>query len=188
AREVLSALDARWPNDPTTLYRLTYLDYMLFESAARAGRTELSSQAIAAAQARIGQLLALEAHDRALTTLKVNIGQSYAQDLSNRGRHVDAIAEQRKVLATVAARLTPERRAITLADLGHSHLVLGVIGRKAGDRALACESWGRSRALFDEVIKKQPLTGFHASFQKGLDANLALCAAGAPASAMGALK
>lgn len=188
AKRDLLTLDARWPNDPSTLYALIYTDYMLFASAARAGQQTLSSAAIDEARKRLAQLLALEDADNSLKTLNINMGQAYAQDLGNRGRFPEAIAAQRVALTAIGARLTPERRTATLADLGWGEMMLGLIARKAGDRGLTCASWRKARVYFEEIEKRQALTGFHAGFQPGLKANLVLCAEGAPLSAFKPLK
>lgn len=188
AKRDLLALDARWPNDPSTLYALIYTDYMLFASAARAGRQQLSSSALEEARSRLARLLELEDADNSLKTLDINMGQAWAQDLANRGRFPEAIAAQRSALASIAGRLTAERRANTIADLGWGEMMLGLIARKAGDRTLTCDSWKKARAWFEEIERRQALTGFHAGFQPGLKANLALCARGAPLSAFKPLK
>ncbi len=187
ARRRLLELDARWPNDPGTLYALVYTDYMLFAAAARADQQDLSSRSLVSARERLAQLLALEDSDNSLKTLDANLAEAYAQDLANRGRFPEAIAAQRESIARVSARLASGRSAKTLADLGWNEMMLGLIGRKAGDRNLACASWTRAKAYFDEVAQRQELTGFHAGFQAGLSANLAKCAAGRPASEFGPL-
>jgi len=188
AKQGLLALDARWPNDPATLYALVYTDYMLFASAARAERQALSTAALEEARRRLARLLELEDADNALKTLDVNMENAWAQDLSNRGRHAEAIAAQRGALAKVAAKLTAERRLNAVADLGWGEMMLGLIARKAGDRALTCSSWARARGHFEEIERRGELTGFHAGFQPGLKANLELCAGGAPLSAFKPLK
>ena len=180
ARRALTALDARWPNDPDTLYALAWNDYTLFSNAARAGNQPLAGQAIADARSRIDRLLAIEAADNSLITFDVNIDAAYAEDLANRGRYPQAIAAQREVIATVTKRLKPDRRVITLSDMGYQTMMLGVIGRKAGDRALACDSWRSADALFREIEGKGKLLGFHAAFMPGLRGNLKLCAKGRP--------
>lgn len=188
AKAALTNFNTRWPGDPGILYALTYVDYMLFESAARAGQDVLSSQAIADAQGSVAVLLTLEENDNALKTLSVNIGQAYAQDLANRKQFPEAVAVQQAAIQTVAKRLTPERRAVTLADLAYAEMMLGLIGRKASDRTLACGAWTRADALFTEAAGKQPLTGFHQGFVAGLKTNLRLCAQGRPLSAFVALR
>jgi len=181
-REAMLALDRRWPNDPATLYALTYIDYSLFASAARAGQQKLSSQAIADARVSVARLLTLEASDNSLITLKRNIDQAYAHDLANRGLYPEAIAAQRKALAEVSALLTPEQRVNTLGDMAWTEMQLGVIGRKAGDRDLTCTSYGNALARFESVERRSELTGFHKGFMPGLRANVALCRAGRPLS------
>ncbi|HYE46804.1 MAG TPA: serine/threonine-protein kinase, partial [Caulobacter sp.] len=183
-RDAMRELDRRWPNDPATLYALTYLDYSLFASAARAGRQTLSSQAIADARASVERLLTLEANDNALITLKRNIDQAYAHDLANRGLFAQAIAVQRRAMAEVSALLTPEQRVNTLSDMAWTEMQLGVIGRKAGDRELTCTSYINALARFEAVEKRSELTGFHKGFMPGLRSNVALCRAGRPLSAL----
>lgn len=188
AKRAMLALDARWPNDPATLYALVYTDYMMFASAARAEQQALSTGALEEARRRLSRLLELENADNALKTLDVNMENAYAQDLSNRGRHSEAIAVQRGAIAKVSAKIGPDRRLNAVADLGWGEMMLGLIARKAGDRALTCSSWVRARALFEEIERRGELNGFHAGFQPGLKANLELCARGAPLSAFKPLK
>ncbi|RYF92347.1 MAG: serine/threonine protein kinase, partial [Caulobacteraceae bacterium] len=182
-RDTMRALDQRWPNDPATLYALTYLDYSLFASAARAGQPELSFRAITDARASVDRLLTLESSDSSLITLKRNIEQAYAQDLANRGRFPEAIAAQRKALADVTAQLTPEQRVSTLTDMAWSEMQLGVIARKAGDRTLTCASYENALTRFQSVARRAELTGFHKGFLPGLTANVARCRQGLPLSA-----
>jgi len=64
---------------------------------------------------------------------------------------------------------------------------LGVIARKAGDRALACDSWRAAAAAWDDSARQSELPGYHANMLQGIRQNLALCDSGAPVSAFRAL-
>ena len=184
----MRAVEAGRRNDPRLLYWLAYIDYELFAGAAQAGQDAVSSAAIERARATLDRLLAVEDGDNALKTLKTNVDEAYAQDLSNRGRHADAIAAQKAVVAAQLGKLTPEKRANALGSLAWSQMILGVTGRKAGDRALACEGWTEAEARFAELERREELLGFQAGFLPGLRANLKLCREGAPLSAFGPLR
>ena len=92
-----------------------------------------------------------------------------AQDLANRGRHAEAIAAERDVIAREKARLLRNGggRGITLA---YSEMILGTIGRAAGDQVLACSHWQSAEARYARVDKMDKLVGFQktllASLQK----------------------
>ena len=63
-------------------------------------------------------------------------------------------------------------------------MILGIIGRDAGDRTLACDSWAASITIFEELEQRQQLIGFFNGFVPGLRNKRKLCANGAPLSAL----
>jgi eukaryotic-like serine/threonine-protein kinase len=101
---------------------------------------------------------------------------------SNRWQHVAAIAAQRNVIAKEAARLKRDGGGLGV-NLAYSEMVLGTIGKVAGNRNLACSSWGSAEARFARVEKMGKLLEFQATLLKDLRLNSARCKSGASLSA-----
>ncbi len=180
-RKLLAAAEAARPNDPHLLYWIAYNEYELFAAAAREERFPISSDALMRARATIARLLAVEDADQALKTLAANMDEAYGQDLANRNRFADAIAVQQGVVRRHVERATKDPSVSNVSQAGWSEMILGLNGKKAGDRALTCAAWGRTVARWTSVESK--LTEFYAGFLPGLRANLKLCDQGKPLSA-----
>lgn len=181
-------LERALPNDPIVLYMIAWTSYNGFPVASRLGRKEEAAHFIELAQTTIDRLMAIETRDNGLITMSTGIREAQAQWLRDRGRFAEAIATQREVIAGHRKLLTVKRSANTLGAHGFSHIILGIIGRDAGDRALACDSWRQAERDFADLQKRGTLLGFYAEFLPGLRANLAKCAAGRPASDFGPLR
>ncbi len=182
------ALEAALPNDPMALYMLAWTGYSAFPAASQLGDAARSAHFITLARTTVDRLLALESGDRALVRLSGNIREAESQWLRDQGRFADAIGRQREVVAARESALTPERRASALSDLAFSNMILGVIARNAGDRALTCESWQSAESLFSEVERRGELLGFLAGFLPGIRANIGKCTAGRPLPEFGPLR
>ena len=63
-------------------------------------------------------------------------------------------------------------------------MILGIIGRDAGDRKIACDSWTASTTIFEELEERQQLIGFFKGFVPGLRDKRKLCASGVQLSAL----
>ena len=180
ARRMLADVEAKRRNDPQLLYWMAYNDYELFAAAARLERFAISADALLRARATLARLLAVEDADNALKTLALNMDEALGQDHANHGRFVQAIAVQRDVVRRAAEIALSARTTRSVANLGWSQMILGLNGKKAGDRALTCDAWSRAEARWASV--ERDLQEFHAGFLPGIRANLKLCAEGKPLS------
>jgi eukaryotic-like serine/threonine-protein kinase len=190
SRETLAALPPEHGGDPKMLFMKVYVPFMAMEAAQAAGQKALATELITEARATMQRLIAIEPNDDMVYTLSGNVNEAYANDLSNRGLYKEAIALQKEVVAGVASRLKegdPDR-PIANANLAWAEMMLGLMARKAGDRALTCESWERAEVRFAKVETSGKLLGFHKDFLPGLRANLVHCRAGRPVSAFGPLR
>jgi serine/threonine-protein kinase len=183
-RELQKAL----PNDPIVLYMLAWTGFNAFPAASQLGRKEDAAHYIELAQATIDRLLAIEARDNGLVTMSNGIREARAQWLRDQGRFIEAIATQREVIAGHRKLLADKRSSNSLSSHGFSLIILGIIGRDAKDRNLACESWAQADRDFTELDKRDKLLGFYKEFLPGLRANLAKCTAGRPVDEFGPLR
>jgi eukaryotic-like serine/threonine-protein kinase len=167
-----------------------YVPFMAMEAATMAEEKALATELITEARETVQRLIAIEPNDDMVYTLAGNVNEAYANDLSNRGLHAEAVATQRKVVAGVAERLKKgdPQRPIALANLAWAEMTLGLIAKKGGDRALTCAQWESAEARFASIEKRGKLLGFHKDFLPGLRANLAHCRAGRPLSAFQPLR
>lgn len=188
AEQRFRELERGLPNDPIILYMLAWTGYNAFPVASRLGHKKDAAHFITLAQTTIGRLMAIESQDNGLVTMSTGIREAQAQWLRDQGRFAEAIATQREVIAEHQKLLAVKRSANTLSAHGFSHAILGVIGRDAGDRALACDSWRQAERDFSDLQKRDTLLGFYAEFLPGLRANLAKCAAGKPMSDFGPIR
>lgn len=187
AERRFAALLALRPNDPDALFLQSYTRLIGFQAASQLGREDVSARLVRDADASIRQLVRLEPRDDAVRALAASIGEGLSQNLRDHDQFERAIALQREVVAgRRRARDIGQPRAE--ADLGFSLAILGVIARDGGRHALACESWREAEARFAALAARGRLMGFHAAFRPGLRANLAVCAAGGPWSALGPLR
>jgi serine/threonine-protein kinase len=176
------ARDAR----PSTLYLMGWSAFLGFEAASATGDKVRASRLVARARDLAGRLRALDDKDDASYVLSRNAEEAYAQDLANHGRFAEALAAHGRVIAETERRL--RTYGGTGVDLAYSRMLEGVTARKAGDRALACRSWGEAERRFDDIARKGKLLDFFANFRPGLQANLRLCAAGAPTTSFKELR
>lgn len=188
AEQRFRALERARPNDPIVLYMLAWTGYNGFPAASQLGRDADAAHFIELAQTTIDRLLAIETQDNGLVTMSNGIREARAQWLRDQGRFAEAIAMQREVIAGHKRLLADKRSSNSLSAHGFSHIILGIIGRDAQDRTLACESWIQADGDFTELDKRGELLGFYKEFLPGLRANVAKCAAGSPISAFGPLR
>ena len=182
------ALETKLPNDPIVLYMLAWTGYNAFPAASQVGKKEDAAHFIELAQTTIDRLLAIETRDNGLVTMSNGIREARAQWLRDQGRFDEAIAMQREVIAGHKRLLADKRSPNSLSAHGFSHIILGIIGRDAKERTLACESWVQADRDFTELDKRGELLGFYKEFLPGLRANIAKCTAGRPISDFGALR
>lgn len=188
AEQRFRELERALPNDPIVLYMLAWTGYNGFPVASHLGKKTDAAHFITLAQTTIDRLMAIESQDNGLVTMATGIREAQAQWLRDQGRFAEAIATQREVIAGHQKLLAVKRSANTLSAHGFSHAILGIIGRDAGDRTLACDSWRQAERDFSDLQKRDTLLGFYAEFLPGLRANLAKCAAGRPLSDFGPLR
>ncbi|MEJ2458624.1 MAG: serine/threonine-protein kinase [Novosphingobium sp.] len=171
------------PNDPQVLYRSARNAYEGFAEASREAEDAKADRLIAKAADTVSRLLAVEEHDNAIVALAANIEEARAQSLRDQGHFAEAIALEKKVVEgrRLAARRTDG--AGEKGDLGFSLMVLGVVARDGGDRALACTSWRESESVLTALQRKGDIIGFHASFIPGLAKKHSACASGGPIDA-----
>jgi len=188
ARRLFEAAEAERPSDPRLLYWLIWTDFTMFSSAANSDRIDLSGQALQRARVRLARLLQLEDADNSLKTMQTNMDEAWSQHLGNLGRFDEAIAAQQGVIRLREAAIERVgRSASSVADLAFSQATLGVIARKAQNRALVCSSWAAAEQAWDEAARQGELPGYHANMRAGVQRNLALCDAGRPVSDFGPL-
>jgi hypothetical protein len=172
------ALLAKNPDDAYLLYRAAWNLFDGFAAASRWGREDQSDRLIRKADALVTRLVALDPRDRAVASLSANVKEGLSQNLRDAGSFAAAIAAQREVVALRRAGLTPERESRAVGNIAFSLTILGVIGRDAGERKLACDSWIEAEKLFSEVEKKGEILGFQQSMLAGLRIKKLACANG----------
>ena len=162
-------------DDPLLLYRAAWNGSDGFAAASRAGQEDISNRMIRKAAAAIDRLALIDDRDDSVRALQANIKEALAQNLRDADRFDAAIAAGREVVALrqAAATRTPDGR--TIGNLGFSQMILGVIARDAGNRALACASW---RAALESLRKAEAsgeMVGFHKGFMPGIEAHVRAC-------------
>lgn len=178
-RTALARYEAAYAQDarPSTLYLMAWSAFLGFEAAQASGDAATAGRLVMRARELALKLRALDPEDDASFVLARNAEEGYAQNLANQGRFAEALAAHRRVVDENAARLA-SGGGLGI-DLAYSQMLMGVTARKAGDRALACESWAAAERRYAEIDAKGKLLGFFEGFRPGLRANLARCAAGA---------
>lgn len=174
------ALLAATPNDPKLLHRSAYNAFQAFGEASRTYADDEGGRLIGKAADTVARLRAIEANDDAIVALAINIKEAQAQSLRDRGRYGEAIALQREVIADRRATSDGEEAANRMGDIGFSLMVLRIIARDSGNRALACASWDEALDTLKSTQRSGQIMGFHASFIDGLESRLADCASGSP--------
>jgi eukaryotic-like serine/threonine-protein kinase len=177
ADRLFSSVEATRRDDPTLLYLMGWNSFMGSSAAAAAGQQIISSAMAIKANDLAIRLLKLDPYDDATTVLARNAAETLAQDLANRGKFAEAIAAQRDVIAKEKARLIQHGGGLGF-NLAYSEMILGTIGKAAGDRALACSSWGSAEARFARVEKMGKLMAYQKPYLEGLRRNGADCATG----------
>ncbi len=173
----LVQLDAQSPNDPIVLNALAWLAYEGYNAGTEANPAE-SARFLALARRTVDRLLALEANDRSLQSLAINVRQSQAELLGAQGRFTEAIALQQEVLNGRRAVAQQDRDVRAFSRLGISELILGNIALNSGDRALACASNRAAAQAFSSARRVGPLLGRSEYFENHAVENVAICAAG----------
>lgn len=184
------AAEKKKPNDPDLLYWIGWAGAEVYAVGSRLDREEEFAPLFEVSVAAAEKLVAIQDLDESSRVLRVAVAETWAQHLSNVGRHAEAIAQQQ---AIVDDRLKafedyngPDGG--TGADVGWSEMILGLLARKAGDRALTCSTWEKANAHFTPVEQAGRLIEFHAGFLPGLRKNLELCRAGKPLADFGPLR
>ena len=156
-------------------------------AAASAGQKALSGELAAKVNAIASRLLAIDEKDDASIVLARVAAEAMAQDLASRGLYGQAIAAQRDVIAREKARLIRNGGGLGI-NLAYSEMILGTIGRAAGDRTLACSNWGSAEYRYARVQKMGKLLEFQAVLLAGLKANVSGCKSGAVLGSLKALR
>ncbi len=184
ADRLFASVEATKPGNPAILYMMGWSQFLGSSAAASAGQKALSGELAQKANTIAWRLLALDEKDDASIVLARVAAEALAQDLASRGLYGQAIAAQRDVIAREKARLIRDGGG-TGINLAYSEMILGTIGKAAGDRMLACSNWGSAEYRYGRVQKMGKLLEFQAVLLAGLKANASSCKSGA---ALGSLK
>lgn len=166
------------PGDPLTLYLMAYNGYNGHAtSLGQPGHEADSYYFLKVARSTLDRLIALEPRDSALRGFAGAVRQAYAQDLSKRGQHKAAIAEQEHVIADYRAALGPERAPRPLNKLVVAYEALAIIANEAGERGRACGARGIAVERIDELTRRKALLGSVKVMEPGIRSALRSCAA-----------
>lgn len=179
ANAELVALEKRAPGTPDLLYFIAWSGADGYAAAAELDKAEEGEDLLVIARLAAGRLVEIEDRDESARVLNVTVGETYAQHLSNVGRHDEAIAEQQRI---VDAKIAFMDETSSGADAGWGEMILGMIARDAGRRDLACASFISSEARFAKADAAGRLIAFHQAFLPGLRASVDLCKRGRPLS------
>jgi serine/threonine-protein kinase len=188
AERRLLALDVAAPNNPVLLYTLAWNSYIGHGAATGLpdGQAE-ADRFLVLAGSSIERLLRLEDNDNSLRAFAGQIGAARSQSLSLAGRHAEAIAAQKQVVALAEAAVTPDRPPARLNRLAVAHAVLGKVALAGDARPLACDSFQRARAVITELERRNELVGTVGGYRAGMDANLGHCARSSPSGSFAAI-
>lgn len=175
AHDVLVAAEKKSPGNTFLLYMIGWSGADAYASGAKLGKAMEAEDLLVGAQLASKKLVAIEDRDESARVMNIMVGETYAQHLGNVGRYVEAIAEQKRI---VAAKIADMDETSSGADAGWGELILGQIAQKAGDRALTCESYISAEARFTKAEANGRLIAFHQAFLPGLRANIEICAKG----------
>lgn len=178
AHDVLVAAEKKSPGNTFLLYMIGWSGADAYASGAKLDKAMEAEDLLVSAQLASRKLVAIEDSDESARVMNIMVGETYAQHLSNVGRHAEAIAEQKRI---VAAKIADMDETSSGADAGWGELILGQIAQKAGDRALTCQSYISAEARFTKADANGRLIAFHQAFLPGLRANIAICANGGSA-------
>jgi eukaryotic-like serine/threonine-protein kinase len=186
AGKLFASIDAANPDDPEVLYMMGWTYFLASSAASSAKQPALSSIYVAKADDIAQRLLQLDDKDDPTTVLARNAAEALAQDLASHGKFPQAIAAERNVIAREKARLARDGGGLG-TTLAYSEMILGSIGQKADDRALACGSWQIAEARYAR-IKKVKLLAFQAKILAGLRENVSGCVSGKKLQSLNALR
>ena len=173
----LVAAERRAPGNPTLLYWIGWAGADGYAAAVSVDKALEGEDLLVAARKAVGKLVAIEDRDQSARVLNVNVGEAYSQHLANVGRFKEAIAEQQRI---VDARLADMDETSSGADAGWSEMILGIIGREAGNRELACKSFESAEARFTKADAAGRLIAYSQGFLPGLRRTVGQCRAGRP--------
>lgn len=166
-------------DDPVLLYRAAWNAADGFVVASEQEKEDISNRLVSRGVVMMDRLAAIDDRDDSVRALRLNLRESYAQNLRDIDRFDEAIALQRQVVADRLAGVARDGSGRLLGSAGFSHAILGNIARDAGNRDLACESYRHGAELMDRAEALHQLIGFHASLMPGLRDKVRACAAGA---------
>ncbi len=178
------ALIAADPNDPVVLYMAAFNLADGFAAASRTEKEVTSDRLIRRAAVVIDRLMAIDDRDQMVRKRAGSIKEGLAQNLRDQDKFDEAIALQQQVIALRRQNIGRDRNAKSVGNLGFSHMILGIIGRDAGNRTIACENWTASAAAFGELEQRQQLSGSMRAFLPGLRLKRKLCADGVALSGL----
>lgn len=178
-----AALERARPGDPLLLYFRAFNAYIGYGSAEGTDDAQ-ALRFLAAARAASDRLAQLEPRDRTIALLAVKIRAAEAQSLSGRGRHAEAIALQRGVVAFHAGQAARRSNDSAGNQLVTAQLVIANIAIRARDRARACAATRAANDALAALDRRGGAMGFVATYRARLAANQARCRRGEPVAAM----
>jgi serine/threonine-protein kinase len=185
AHDVLAGAEQRDPGNPDLLYQIAWAGADGYAAAANIDKQIEAEDLLQSAQRAARRLVEIADKDDSASVLAYMVAESYAQHLGNVGRFAEAIAEQKRILAS---RIADMDETSSGTHAAWSELMLGQIARQAGDRELTCTSYINAEARFAKADAAGRLIEYYKSFLPGLRANIAVCRSGGPISAMRPLK
>lgn len=189
AEQKFAAIDATNRNDPVVLSALMWAGYVGYGAASGLpGRSADADAFLARAVATSDRIVALEPNDNGVRGFAANLRQAQSQSASDRGDHARAIDIQQAVIALFRGSITAAREPHPLNKLAGAHYTLGNIARKAGDRALACDSYSASLNIMAELAGRRELIDSFAVNRPALERNVAACARGDAVGSMAEMK
>jgi len=181
----LVAAEKRAPGNPTVLYWIGWAGADGYAAAVSVDKALEGEDLLVAARRAVGRLVEIEGRDESARVLNFNVGEAYSQHLANVGRFTEAIAEQQRI---VNARLADMDETSSGADAGWSEMILGIIGREAGNRDLACKSFESAEVRFTKADAAGRVIAYMQGFLPGLRRTVAQCRAGRPVKDFTALR
>lgn len=185
AHDALAEAERADPNNPDLLYQIGWAGADAYAAAARIDKQVEAEDVLMSAQRASRRLVEIADQDDSASVLAYMVSETWAQHLGNVGRHAEAIAEQKRILA---ARIADMDETSSGTHAAWSELMLGQIARQAGDRALTCTSYINAEARFAKADAAGRLIEYYRAFLPGLRANIAVCNDGRALSAMRPLR
>jgi len=185
AERRLLALDKAEPNDPAILQLIAFNAYLGYGTASGAkGREADAQRFVRTARESVDRLMQIEPNDQTLRAFAGSVRGAESQALSDRGLHAQAIAMQRSVVALYEQVFRAQGKSSTANRLVAANVALSAIAHKANDRDVLCAAGSAALGHLVRLEARGELLGFAARYKPGLEGNAALCAKGAPVSAM----